>query len=403
MSHQFRSAYPMTQQSFYLQNQVNKFVFSTQGEAVIPGSVRITGLCAISKRLDVNDILPVELADEIYIDPTVGYHALFMKIESGTRAQNTIENIAYYPRLAKTKSMARTYATSLSVDAFNSVEGKCQTLQMAHAMIMGLEAQGETTEPAAAIPDQYVPFSLVLDIWMNKMDAPLAGARCGSEMMIQFTLATNSQVLFGDGVTNDCQYQIRDLKLNWEVIPESRIDIKVPVNFEKYVDDRRVMNSAVTSVDIVAPGGLIDAVHMTYVNQALEFQLTNNFLQCALPPGNPLYYPPGMTGPRVGQLDDYGLERLIWSINGSDTALSGFTQDNREEIFWNALRSLNSKPSAWVTNFEDPYMHDLYLTGIPFGGRIDLLSKRFAVQLYSKCTSQNAWVVYLFFRSSGQI
>lgn len=392
MSHLYRSVYPLTQQSTYTQNQVNKFVLSTQGQAILPGSVRITGKCTVSSTSP--NITPLAGgSQECYMDPDVGYHALFMKLESGTRAQNTIESLTYYPRLVKTKAVARSYRTSLGVDSFNSIEGKSPNLAVNNGMLQGLGNAGGAADPA-------VPFSIVPDIWLNKMDAPLPGSKIGNEVIIQFTLATNQQVLFGAAVTSAFQYVLTDLKVQWEAVPEAAVDLKQPINYEKYVDDRQVMNSGVTSINVVAPGGLIDAVHMTYVPQATEYSLTNNFLQCAPPPGAPLYVP---TGGTAGTLSDYGIERIIWSINNSDSSLSGFTQDQRDEIFWNALRSLNIEPMSYTTSFEDPYMPDAYLTGIPFGGFLDLMSKRFAVQLYSKCSAARVYICYLFFRSTGQL
>ncbi len=389
MSHLYRSCYPLTQQSTYVQNQVNRFVLSCQGEAILPGSVRIVGNCAVST--STPNVTPVAAGTNIYIDPDCGYHSLFMKMESGTRTSGTVESLTYYPRLVKTKAMARSYRTSMGVDSLNSVEGKAPNITVVNGMLQGLGNPGGATTG-------YVPFSIIPDIWVNKMSAPLPGQKCGNEVVIQFTLATNQQVLFGSDVNANCQYVITDLKCDWEAVPESAVDMTAPISYEKYVDDRQVMNSTVTSINVVAPGGLVDAVHMSYVSQAAEYSLTSNFLQCPPPPGNPLYL---STVPNT--LADYGIERIIWSINNSDTFLSGFTQDTREEIFWNALRSLNIEPKAFVTSWEDPYQPDAYFTGIPFGGLIDLLAKRFAVQLYSQCSSTNPYICYMFFRSAGQL
>ena len=396
MTHLYRSAYPLTQQSFYTQNQVNKFVLSTAGEAIVPGSVRINGLCAVSTTV-VNDaggnLTPPAAGTEIYIDPDTGYHALFMKMETGTRVHGTIESNTYYPRMVKTKAMGKSYSTGMAVDSLNSIEGRNKSYLLTSGMLQGV---GNAADPV----NGYVPFSVVADIWLNKMDGPLAGSKCGNEVYIQFTMSTNQQFLSGAGVTGTCQYVVTNLKVDWEAVPEASVDLTKPISFEKYLDDRFVMNSTITSINASVAGGLCDAVHMSFVPQNTEFSLNSNFLQCAPPPGNPLYVPPGGA---QNTLPDYGINRLIWSINNNDTTLSGFVQDTREEIFWNALRSLNLEPSAYRTDWEDPYLPDAYFAGIPFGGLIDLLAKRFSAQLYSNCQSTYPYICYTFFRSTGQI
>ena len=391
MSHLYRSVYPLTQQDTYVQNQVNRFILGTAGQAILPGSIRITGKCAISSAAAPVTAIPA--GSSVYIDPAVGYHALFMKLESGTRAQGTVESLTYYPRLVKTKATAKAYNMAQAVDGFNSIEGKGPNVTFVNGMLQGLGNAGGAVDP-------YIPFSIMPDIWANKTDGPIAGSKIGNELVIQFTLATNQQVLFGSDVTANHNYVITDLKCDWQAVNESAVDLTKPVNFEKYLDDRQLMIGPVTSVNTVAPGGLVDAVHMSFVKQADEFALAKNYLQTAPPPGEPLYYP---AGGNHSDLGDYGLERIVWSLGNSDTTLCGFIQDEREEILWNALRSLNIEPYAWSFKLDDSYMKDGYIAGIPFGGLQDLLQKRFAMQLYSKCTSAESWACYLFFRSQGVI
>jgi hypothetical protein len=398
MSHLYRSVFPLTQQLYYTQNQTNKFVLSTEGQSILPGSVRITGKCSIQQGVAVPPAtIGVITNQQIYYDPLVGYHGLFAKIESGTRAQSTVETLTYYPRLVKTKAAGRSYNVSLGVDSFNSIEGRAVSTKQVQGLIQGL---GTTDD--ASVADTFIPFSIVPDIWLNKLDSALPGSRIGNEVIIQFTMSPNQQFLYGAGVDATATYQVSDLKVQWEAIPETPNGNKNPINYEKYVDDRQLMNSGVTSINVVAPGVLVDSVHMSFIDSALEFTTTSNFLQCAAPPGKAPFVP---VGPQVGSntMRDYGLERIIWSINNSDTSVSGFVQDNREEILWNGLRSLNLEPTAWDSQLENPYMPDLYLAGIPFGGLQDLMSKRFAVQLYSQCTNATVFVCYMFFRATGAI
>lgn len=390
MSHLYRSVFPLTQQLEYKQNQTNKFILGTEGQSILPGSVRITGNCSIRQGGD-----PI-VAQQIFYDPLVGYHGLFAKIESGTRAQSTVETLTYYPRLVKTKASGRSYAVSLAVDSFNSIEGRAASFQQVQGLIQGLGTTDANSEA-----DTNIPFSIVPDIWLNKLDSALPGSRIGNEVIIQFTMSPIQQFLFGSDVDVNTTYTVTNLKVQWEAIPET--PNKTPINYEKYVDDRQLMNSGVTSINVVAPGVMVDSVHMTFINNDSEFTLTNNFLQCSAPPGQAPFVP---VEPQVGSntMYNYGLERIIWSINNSDTSVSGFTQDNREEILWNGLRSLNLEPLAWSSALEDPFAPDRYLVGIPFGGLQDLMSKRFAVQLYSKCdNTTNTYVCYMFFRATGSI
>lgn len=401
MSHLYRSVFPLTQQRYYLQNQTNKFVLSTEGQSILPGSVRITGRCSVQQgaapEVNYDGRTNPIIAQQVYYDPQVGYHGLFAKIESGTRAQSTVETLTYYPRLVKTKAAGRTYNVSLGVDSFNSIEGRAGSIRQVQGLIQGLG-----TIEDGSVADTFMPFSIVPDIWLNKLDAALPGSRIGNEVIIQFTMSPNQQFLYGANADANAYYIVKDLKVQWEAIPETPNGNKNPINYEKYVDDRQLMNSNVTSINVVAPGVMVDSVHMSFVDNALEFTASDNFLQCAAPPGKAPYVP---VGPQAGSnvMTDYGLERIIWSINNSDTSVSGFVQDNREEILWNGLRSLNLEPMAWGSQLENPYLPDLYLAGIPFGGLQDLMSKRFAVQLYSQCSNKVTFVCYMFFRATGAI
>jgi hypothetical protein len=140
---------------------------------------------------------------------------------------------------------------------------------------------------------------------------------------------------------------------------------------------------------------------MSFINQADEGTIKKNYLELSPLPG---LAPLGAVGDNPVASDSYGIERLYYAINDTDSgALVDFTMESKEEITRNALRSFDAKMSkygALIRHYNTPGANDCYIAGIPFGNLINFQSNKFAVEIASQCssTTAGAYVAYLYFQ-----
>jgi hypothetical protein len=383
----------LSQQDVYKANQTNRAVIGLAGEAMVnlkPNSsckLMVSGKCAILANAGNT---PVPVGAQVYLDPQVGYHSLFKNITTQTR-NGVISTNTWYSRLVKTLNVGKD-PIGLAVNSSNAVQGYNCSAPATAALLCGVGLG----DGGAATP---IPFCLEMELWVNRTDAPIPGSKVGDEIVISWQFPPNDEVLFGDAYGGAYHYEINELMFTWETVPESMVDPATPINYITYVDDRQPMIGTLTSIDTVVPPLPCSAVHMSYIAVANESALNANFLQLMPPPGVPLY-PSGGTN-----LGTYGIERLIYSVNDSDTSVIGFTQDTREEIVINALRALGLDPDQdlYQLSWCHAANHENYITGISFGGPISLFEKRFIGKVQTQCNVNNQFFCYIYFRCHGQL
>jgi hypothetical protein len=139
---------------------------------------------------------------------------------------------------------------------------------------------------------------------------------------------------------------------------------------------------------------------MSFIKQTDEGTLSENYLQLSPLPG---IAPIGAVGSNIVASESYGIQRLMYAINDSDSgAVVDFTFESREEIVRNGLRAFDAKMAkygALIRHFNTPGANDCYIAGIPFGNLINFQSNKFAVEIESQCsnTAAGAFVAYLYF------
>lgn len=386
MSVLYRSIYPQSQQSEYLGNQNSDFYLNIQGEKYVPGTAKLEGLCGVYA--DLANLTPVAADEDIHYDPTSGYHGLCRDITTEFENQGVVENLQNYPRLVHEERMCTDAIESFGTETRNTVEGCLPNIGTVAGSLEGLGGKLGSK----------IPFSIPLRICLNAASAPISGNVTG-QIRLRIRWAPNDEFLCGtEYVSGTSGYSLSDVKLTYQVIPDD--GKREPVQMEVYSSYRINVDSNDMNISTFVPG-LCDAVHMSFIKIADETTPTKNFLACQPVPGQP---PLGYSDVGV-TIDNYGIERLYYAINDTDTALVGFTMESREEIMRNGIRSFNPAVDRYATLARRlrEQEQDGYVAGIPFGGLVDFTKNKFAVNIKSQCSNANQYACYLHFRQRQEL
>jgi len=377
MTTRYRSIYPLSQKASYVANNPLDWVLTLDKEKLLPDTVHAEGeiICYSTGTTPV-------AGQDIFYDPKTGYQALFRDITTIFRNTGDEETILNYPRLVKMESLARIPEESYGTETDNCIEGRAPTREIVRGYLRGQSAT-----------NKYIPFSVKLHTLVNRASAPLSSTATG-QIAIRMRLAPNSEFFFGTEYDSaNTTYAIKNLKLTYQVIPD---DGKLqPVVLNYYHSDRAILDSNNQNISSFVPGDC-DTVHISFINESLEQTSTANYLMCSPPPGIP---PLGYSDDSITP-SSYGLERVYYAVNDTDTALVGYTLESREEIIANGLRSFDPRLRNYSTLqrlMRDPVYPDGYLAGINFGTSIDFSRQKFAAEMQSQCSNSNVYAAYLFF------
>jgi hypothetical protein len=240
-----------------------------------------------------------------------------------------------------------------------------------------------------------IPFSIKLHTLVNRASGPISSQATG-QIAIRIRLAPNAEVFYGDEYDSaNTSYVLTDLKLTYQTQPAKAALEPILLNY--YHSDRAILDSNNQNVTSFVPGAC-DTCHISFIKESLEQTSTANYLMCSPPPGKP---PLGYSdaGGTVTP-NSYGLERVYYAVNDTDTALVGYTLESREEIVINGLRSFDpslKNYSTLIRLMRDPVYPDGYLAGINFGGSLDFSDQKFSVEMQSQCSTTNVYAAYLYF------
>jgi hypothetical protein len=388
MSVNYRQVLPMSQREKYFSNENVDFTITIDNEKLVPGSVVIEGRVTVFSNMPTAS---VPLAnEEIYYDPLSGFHGLFRDFTTEFTNVGVIETFQNYPRQVKMQTVATEYDDSLPAESRLSVEGRCSNIRHTKAYLNGTNKAVDGSPLAA---NASIPFSIKPMICINKASSPLSNTATGL-IKIRARLAPDNEFLFGEAFTPDFGYQITDLQLRYRTVPD---DGKlVPCQMEIYHVYRASLESNNQNISTFVPS-LCSSVHLSFIPQQEEGVAKKNYLRCAVPRGKA---PFGASSEDL--LNEYGLERVIYSVNDVDSAIVGYTMQSRTEICTNGLLSFNKpavKYSELIRHFREPN-GDRYIAGLNFGGLIDFSSSKFSCELQSQSQGQTM-IVYVFFRCSA--
>lgn len=383
MSVLYRSIFPVSQQSDYQQNQNIDFIMNLNNEKLVPGTIKLEGLCAIyrNKSTETGTVG----YQEITYDPVSGYHSLVRDVTTEFEQLGIVESLQHYPRLVKAALLCTENMNSLGTETRNAVEGCCPTNKISSGLSEGIGGARLSK----------VPFSIKLHNIVNKMSAPVASAVTG-EIRLRIRMASDDEFLWGqDYVSGTSGYKVTELKLSYQVIPDD--GKRQDITMERYTSYVTNLDTNNQNISAFVPG-LCDSVHMSFIKVTNQDNPNMNYNACEVPAG----YPPlGMSPSTSTNVSEYGLERLYWAINDDESQLVAFTVESREELLRNGIRSFNPSLKNYnvlARRLRDQEYPDGYVVGIPFGQPIQLAQNKFAAEIQSQCSINNQYRCFCHFR-----
>jgi hypothetical protein len=388
MSVHYHGVFPQNQKATYGHGELIHLVLSFPGEMLVPGSVALVGRVACYS----TGTTAIAAGDQIYRDPLAGNHALFSSIKTSAQNFGGIESFQDYPRFVKMLGDATADNVGVVVETPTAAQGMANNAMQTQGMMMGMEGGADVTVIGGG-----EPFCVIPQICLNNCDGLIRDDVFGS-LDMEVTTAYANQYFWGAGATAACNFKITDLKCYYQTVPIPPGSKPTPVHMTTYAPIQKNLNSNVCNLDCFVSTGLADAVHISFCRQADLGDVTKNYLQTAAPPGTPVY-PGSLTG-----IANYGIARIEWAVNDTETALVGFPFDSQEDILMNWLRSFNVRPDRFSSTLGKlrggPLATaDGYGIGIPFGGLIDFRQTKFGVLLYSDVLTTDPFTAFLYFRS----
>lgn len=379
----YNIVFPQNKKDLYEANNTVDFILSFEGKMIVPGSIVICFEEAKYRNKSLNDrILSTE---EIISDPDAGAHCFFRDITTNLSNVGITENFTYYPRFVAEKTRATKMRRSLGVETTNCIEGKVWNESVARGYSLGTET--------GVTDGEWISRVIHPDIGVNKSSAPIPGTQVGG-VRLRIRMAPDIEVLYGEDCTANAGYYLRNLEIRYETMPDD--GTRPPLQMEFYQVEKQIIetNNANLATFVSNP---TDSVHASMNRVTNEGSLTENYLRAVPVPGK---------APLSNViLPNYGFERIYFAINDTQTALTGFTLEDRAEITWNYLRSYVNEPSSYsnlMQVLQSPRPNG-YGFGITFGQPIDFSNQKFEVELQSEIssllTADKSHSVYLYFRS----
>lgn len=380
--------YPESRQQnapYYVQNSTVRFIYKRGRMLFVPGTFNLVGKRAIYS----TGATAVVATDQIYVDPDVGVASCFQSVQWSFAVSGTQENILQYPNMIKKYTLLKQDEESIGLNLRSSMQLKCPNRQQSQALAIGLQGR-----PAAA-DNAFVDFCHPLMCGLNTADATFSSDVNG-DLVIDVLLESNGRALFGTDLTAASSYSIKDLRLEFEVIPDDG-ERKV-VKYTKHVfgEDQLLSNVETLTNTVADPcTGFLSS----FVNQANLNDIKANNLLASPPIGRP---PQGST--TIDNFLSYGLEYAIYAIGNVNTALTEYQLSSREEIVGNALAAVGNmdKYGTLIRKMRHPLEPDGYVIGYNWKMPMNLNANSLTMILTSRAGAPNpVYQVYTHYMTDG--
>jgi hypothetical protein len=289
-------------------DQIDFLVKIPAGREIKQNSLRISGTLNITVTRTGGDVTPIAPTDGICFNPYAGAHSLFRSFTESVNDQ-TIENIAYYPRWVAMKEQATKPESQLYSSSNAIVE--CKGLRLPN-ILSGVDKGTDLNN---------VYFSIKPVIALNKSNQNLPQSKfvqmrimtqLSSALEAFYTTAVDS-TLNPKNITN-ISYTVKDLQLCWyEQNQTSAGDVVLNTC---YLNKQTVVSNH-TNLNIFAPN-VYDAISVSFIPQENLNSLINDNNGCY-------------------NLD--AVNRVEFTLNGSDSPIS-YPLTSYEDIVVNYKKSL---------------------------------------------------------------
>jgi len=362
--------YPLSKAASYSGGQVLEFLSDANAGMIYQGATwTLDG--EIKCTLDGTNV--VKSTDAVYFDMLSGFHGMINELDITLQGTGFSENLLNYGRIVHMKNVATRNLADLGSGTADALEG----LAPSNAMTNGL-MNGRLNLSAVDADDQgYIPFSLKLDCMLNNsgdLPADLTG-----QIKVRMVLARGYQFMFGEDTTVNTQFTVKSPRLRCQVRPlTDRDPTQLALNY-RYAYTTQIESNNQTLYAYIP--GVSTGVHMSFISQNNESNVTKNFYATAPVPG----IPPENASAQTSE-NEYGFQKVVYSINANNSVLKGYTMDSREDILRTALDSYGSRKnqSTLINLMRRPNNPDGYLLGIQFPGAMNFSGQKFGAQLRSQ-------------------
>jgi hypothetical protein len=370
---------------YYVQNTTVRFTYKRGKMLFVPGTFNLVGKRAIYS----TGTTAVTAGDEIYVDPDVGVASCFQAVQWSFAVSGTQENILQYPNIVKKYTLLRQDEESIGLGLRSSMQLKCPNAQQSQAYALGVLGR-----PVAA-DNAFVDFCHPLTCGLNLADSTFSSDVNG-DLILDVLLESNGRALFGTDLTAASSYSIKDLRLEFEVIPDDG-ERKV-VQYTKHIfGEDQLLSNIETLTNTVADPCI--GFLTSFVNQASLNTIAANNLLASPPIGRP---PQGST--TIDNYLSYGLEQAVYAIGNVNTALTEYQLLSREEIIGNALAAAGNmdKYGTLIRKMRHPLNPDGYVIGYNWKMPMNLNANSLTMILNSRAGAPNpTYQVYTHYLCQG--
>lgn len=335
---------------------------------------------------------PIDNNVEAYLRPELGAHAYIDSIQyefSEGPLAGTVYTDTEYARKVASKHLylpkeRLSSETQYHVQGMNSTETISKGVNSGRTAIEGWDH--------SIVLDGLLNNAFSLDQNGNRMPGMIKFDAVGI-ITIKIKLNDATRVMYGRDVTSAASYVIKDLKMSYATYPGDLAPNNVIM--EVTSGNRQIIYSNVSEQSLQVPFGDADAFYATFNKVSDESNVNLDYYKCMSVPG----IPQGGTD----TVDSNGFEAIKYQLNDGVNSLTDFVIEGRDEIEYNASRTLNQDPYYSIFGVDQNKRRnarDGYMIGIPFGAPLDFSRNKFNMQLQSQIgTEGENYTMYYFFRT----
>jgi len=340
---------------------------------MVPGTFVLNGQRAIYS----TGATTVVAGDSLYTDPDIGIASMLKGVIWSFSRTGTQENIQDYPYLVKKYSLLRQDEESIGTNLRSSMELRAPNQQQTQALALGVQGR------AVAADNAFVDFSHKFICGLNTAEATISSDINGN-LIFDIQLQSNASALFGSSNTVNASYSLKNLTLEFEVIPDT--GVRKDVMYIKHIHGQDQLLANETTLTNTVNGAACTGFLSTAINLTKLSDITANSYAAAPPAGAP---PIGSTS--TDTFLTYGIERTFYSIGNVDTVLTGYELTSREEIVGNALAAVGNmdKYGTLLRRMRHPLNPDGYVWGYLWKDALDLTNNSLTQYVKSLAGSPN--------------
>ncbi len=362
---------PNSKQSTYTQFDSPVFSISAgEGRSVVRNSIRLVADLRV-----LSDSAGTRVVAGVCFDKNVGGSAFIQSCSVRTQLQGSLETIDNFARYVKTDSCASKNEYDM-LNGANACELMCVNQIQAVKYSNGVAPTLGTGTPV--IKD--IDFSIKPQCCLNKTSRDIPHSKTG-EIELQINLAKNQDALYGGDQDANCNYELRNLRVQYKTIPEQKDPSPVVMDLVYNVKSNMLSGSSSISTNINAP---VYAMVATFIQ--VQHNSVNVFNSLALEDINQLS--------EVQMLFNESVSNSLVAYNITD-------QTEMLERFIDAMSTSSHNQVSkdkWKSN-------DAWGLGLDFESEVDLSNNRFTMNIRTNANNLNTYPydVYMYFFSRREI